>query len=202
MFVWFTFRKLLSHFIIPVLPRQLHQTGRKLTITETSIFWIHKLKRKSNRECAYLYVCTCWFQPYWHSSHRSWHMPSTPKPHTSTLPLRLRWYRTLSSSILWGRACPISPGVDTWPGRRRVRIEGCVVINAACLGCCQGGGKGCRAGPDGWGLKHKLIRHGPWICSTSTLTLITDRIPEMGLCICLNRQMHTHKHIHIHWLAV
>lgn len=115
-------------------------------------------------------------------------MPSTPKPHTSVLPLRLRWYRTLSSSILWDWACPISPGEDTWPGRRRVRIEGCAVINAGCLGCCQGGGKGCRAGPDGWGLKHKLIRHGPWICSTSTLTLITDRNPKMGLCICPNRQ--------------
>jgi len=115
-------------------------------------------------------------------------MPSTPKPHTSVLPLRLGWYRTLSSSILRDWACPISPGEDTWPGRRRVRIEGCVVINAGCLGCCQGGGKGCRAGPDGWGLKHKLIRHCPWICSTSTLTLITDRNPKMGLCICPNRQ--------------
>lgn len=128
-------------------------------------------------------------------------MPSTPKPHTSALPLRLRWYRTLSSSILWDWACPISPGEDTWPGRRRVRIEGCVVINAGCLGCCQGGGKGCRAGPDGWGLKHKLIRHGPWICSTSTLTLITDRNPKMGLCICPNRQnTHTNTYIYTDWL--
>lgn len=68
------------------------------------------------------------------------------------------------------------------------------MINAGCLGRCQGGGKGCRAGPDGWRLKHKLIRHGPWICSTSTLTFITDKIPEMGLYICPNRQhAHTHK---------
>ncbi len=127
-------------------------------------------------------------------------MPSTPKPHTSSLPLRLHWYRTLSSSILWDQTCPISPEEDTWPGRRRVRIEGCVVINAGCLGCCQCRGKGCRAGPDGWGLKHKLIRHGPWICSTSTLTLITDRIPEMGLCICPNRQnTHTQTYIFTDW---
>lgn len=91
------------------------------------------------------------------------------------------------------QSCPISPGEDTWPGCRRVRIEGCVVINAGCLGHCHGGGKGCRAGPDGWRLNHKMIRHGPWICSTSTLTLITDRIPEMGLHIGPNRQ-HSHAH--------
>lgn len=152
------------------------------------IFRVYKLRGKRYCKCVKLLVRTRWFLPHWHSSHRVWHMPSTPKPHTSSLPLRLHWYRTLSSSILWDRACPIFPGEDTWPGRRSVWIEGCVVINVGCLGCCQGRGKGCRAGPDGWGLKHKLIRHGPWICSTSTLTLITDRIPEMGLCICPNRQ--------------
>lgn len=45
-----------------------------------------------------------------------------------------------------------------------------------------------RAQDDGWGLEQGLIRHGPWICSTSSAALITDRSSEMGLCICPNKQ--------------
>lgn len=45
-----------------------------------------------------------------------------------------------------------------------------------------------RAQDDGWGPQQGLIRHGPWICSTSSAPLITDRSSEMGLCICPNKQ--------------
>lgn len=45
-----------------------------------------------------------------------------------------------------------------------------------------------RAQDDGWRPEQGLIRHGPWICSTSSAALITDRSSQMGLCICPNKQ--------------